>query len=270
MEMTLYDSGQGSGQGRAAGKVVDSTPLPESERGTIAGTRRKDARQGRSAALGLGDGGDEEDFDRDFYLGDDAEGLGNHESRTFLGSEEKFKEREQEMVRARQRGQKKVAGMSARRSQLNVDQQRWEESLLLKSGVATLSENATDFDDDEDNRVQILVHQLRPPFLDKKASFQGKQEMVSTVRDPTSDMATVAKNGSALVSRNRETKEQSKMRKRYWELGGSRIGDAMGIKKEESAEDQVHCRAASVPPHLRRAGRAPVSCARKPDRSYCR
>lgn len=95
-----------------------------------------------------------------------------------------------------------------------------------------LPQNATEFDDDEDNRVQILVHQLRPPFLDKKASFQGKQEMVSTVRDPTSDMATVAKNGSALVSRNRETKEKSKMRKRYWELGGSRIGDAMGIKKE--------------------------------------
>ena len=60
---------------------------------------------------------------------------------------------------------------------------------------------------------------------------------VSTVKDPTSDMATCAKNGSAVVARQRDQKERTKMRTKYWEIGGSRIGDAMGVKKEESAED---------------------------------
>ena len=60
--------------------------------------------------------------------------------------------------------------------------------------------------------------------------------MVSTVRDPTSDMATNARKGSGLLRTVRERREQSKMRKRFWELGGSRIGDAMGIAHPENED----------------------------------
>jgi pre-mRNA-splicing factor ATP-dependent RNA helicase DHX38/PRP16 len=70
--------------------------------------------------------------------------------------------------------------MSAKRSQLNVDQQRWEDSLLLKSGVATVTAAHAEFDDEEDTRVQLLVHQLKPPFLDGRLNFSTQQEMVRT------------------------------------------------------------------------------------------
>jgi pre-mRNA-splicing factor ATP-dependent RNA helicase DHX38/PRP16 len=53
---------------------------------------------------------------------------------------------------------------------------------------------------------------------------------VSTIRDPTADMAMNCKNGSQLLRSIREKKEMMKMRKRFWELGGSRMGDAMGIE----------------------------------------
>jgi pre-mRNA-splicing factor ATP-dependent RNA helicase DHX38/PRP16 len=68
--------------------------------------------------------------------------------------------------------------MSAKRSQLNVDQQRWEDGLLLHSGVATVTAAHADFDDEEDTRVQLLVHQLKPPFLDGRLNFSTQQEMV--------------------------------------------------------------------------------------------
>lgn len=57
------------------------------------------------------------------------------------------------------------------------------------------------------------------------------------MRDPSSDMAVNARKGSALLRDVREKKEMMKMRKRFWELGGSRIGDAMGIAhpQEEDA-----------------------------------
>jgi pre-mRNA-splicing factor ATP-dependent RNA helicase DHX38/PRP16 len=63
--------------------------------------------------------------------------------------------------------------------------------------------------------------------------------MVSTVRDPTSDMATNSRNGSKLLREVRERKEQSKMRKRFWELGGSRMGDAMGLAKPEEGNGET-------------------------------
>lgn len=61
--------------------------------------------------------------------------------------------------------------------------------------------------------------------------------MVATVRDPSSDMATNARNGSKLLREVRERREQSKMRKRFWELGGSRMGDAMGIARPEDSNE---------------------------------
>jgi pre-mRNA-splicing factor ATP-dependent RNA helicase DHX38/PRP16 len=59
--------------------------------------------------------------------------------------------------------------------------------------VAEIREVKTQFDDDEENRVTLLVHNLKPPFLDGRVSFSLQQEAVSTVLDPTSDMAVNAR-----------------------------------------------------------------------------
>ena len=52
-------------------------------------------------------------------------------------------------------------------------------------------------------------------------------------------MAQIAKKGSALLRMHREKREQNKMRKRFWELGGTRMGQAMGVEapdEEKAAE----------------------------------
>lgn len=44
--------------------------------------------------------------------------------------------------------------------------------------------------------------------------------------------------GSQLLKDMREKRERSKMRQRFWELGGSRMGDAMGIKNENREDEE--------------------------------
>ncbi len=51
---------------------------------------------------------------------------------------------------------------------------------------------------------------------------------VMPLRDPTSDMAVIARNGSALVKEVRIQKEKTKHRSRFWEVGGSKMAKATG------------------------------------------
>ncbi len=137
------------------------------------------------------------------------------ESSIFLGDEEKFRKRENEMALRRAKGDGKIAGRSARSSQLHADQEAWETTRMLQSGVAVRSEIDTDFNEEDDSRVQLMVHRLAPPFLDGRVSFSNQQKLVATVKDSSSDFATCARNGSALVRQQREKRERAKMRLVY-------------------------------------------------------
>ena len=64
------------------------------------------------------------------------------------------------MAKSRARGEDKLAGVSARNSQLHVDQSAWEDNRMLQSGIAVLTEVQTDFDNEEDNRVTLIVHNV--------------------------------------------------------------------------------------------------------------
>ena len=57
----------------------------------------------------------------------------------------------------------------------------------------------TDFDNDADARVVLLVHDAAPPFLDGRQVFTKQAEPVLPLKDPTSDMAVIARQGSKLV-----------------------------------------------------------------------
>ena len=86
----------------------------------------------------------------------------------------------------------------------------------------------TDFENDNDVRVVLLVHDTRPPFLDGRYVFTKQSEPILPLRDSTSDMAVIAKNGSKLVKEIREKKEQNKSRQRFWEMAGSKMGKITG------------------------------------------
>jgi len=131
-----------------------------------------------------------------------------------------------------------VSLRQARQSALDKDQQTWEENRLLSSGAAMRSSVDLDFTNENDSRVQLLVHQIQPPFLKERggASFSVVREAVPTVKDATSDFARMAREGSETLRRLREKKERSGMRQKFWELGGSRMGDAMRVKEVKNGD----------------------------------
>lgn len=50
-------------------------------------------------------------------------------------------------------------------------------------------------------------------------------------------MARFAKKGSFLLRHMRESSDRGKMRERFWELAGSKIGDLLNIKKREEVKE---------------------------------
>jgi len=97
-----------------------------------------------------------------------------------------------------------------------------------------------DFRSEEDTRVTLLVHQVKPPFLGKGASaFSRIKNAVPTVKDNTSDFAKMAREGSVTLRMLREKKEKNTMRNKFWQIGGSRMGDAVGVKEAEETEENA-------------------------------
>ncbi len=86
----------------------------------------------------------------------------------------------------------------------------------------------TDFSNDADVRTMLLVHDTRPPFLDGRVIFTKQAEAIMPLRDPTSDLAVIAKSGSKLVKEIRDKKNEGKSRQRFWEVAGSKMGKITG------------------------------------------
>jgi pre-mRNA-splicing factor ATP-dependent RNA helicase DHX38/PRP16 len=116
-------------------------------------------------------------------------------------------------------------------SQLSADNAQWEDRQLLRSGAVRGTELQTEFDNEDENRVILLVHDTKPPFLDGRVVYTKQAEPVMPVKDPTSDMAIIARKGSALVRETREKQNQNKSRQRFWELAGSKLGNILGVEK---------------------------------------
>ena len=120
-----------------AGFLVQDTPmLGENDNGDGALPRNKDGKRSKYYDP------DEEDdeFDRDFYLSEEGptfDSNGDNKG-AFIGSAVKFKEREDQMAKSRAKGEGKMAGMSARKSQLHVDQAAWEDNRMLQSGYVRI------------------------------------------------------------------------------------------------------------------------------------
>lgn len=105
---------------------------------------------------------------------------------------------------------------------------------MLTSGVAQRRDHAADFDDDDETtRVHLLVHDLKPPFLDGKTIFTKQLEPVPAVRDLQSDMAVFSRKGSKVVKEKRQQKERQKQAQDATNIAGTALGNVMGIKEDE-------------------------------------
>lgn len=170
-------------------------------------------------------------LDRDWYNGEEFGNVAGDEMHNpFAQFEDRNIKQEEEMQK------KQVKRMSQKQREFTRDNEQWELNRLLVSGVAQRSAVDLDFQDEEETRVHLLVHDLKPPFLDGRQIFTKQQEPVPSVRDPQSDMAIFARKGSLLVRERRQQMERQKAAARATSLAGTQLGNIMGVRDEEAEE----------------------------------
>ncbi|KAK1680311.1 hypothetical protein QYE76_041159 [Lolium multiflorum] len=162
-------------------------------------------------------------FDGDNYVADDSS----------------YKKKEAQLPKklTRRDGSLMTLSQSKKLSQMTADNAQWEDRQLLRSGAVRGTEVQTEFDDEDERKVMLLVHDTKPPFLDGRVVYTKQAEPVMPLKDPTSDMAIIARKGSVLVREVREKQSQNKSRQRFWELAGSSLGNILGVEKTSEQVD---------------------------------
>lgn len=172
-------------------------------------------------------------LDRDWYGGEEnGHTFGDDSHNPFGGAESAWQDAQREAALTEKKLNNR-ASMRAQQKQKDVD--AWETNRMLQSGVAQRRHFDDDFnDDDEGTRIHILVHDLKPPFLDGKKVFTKQIDPVPAVRDPQSDMAVFSRRGSRVVKDKRQAKEREKQTKEATSAKGTTLGNIMGVKEEDT------------------------------------
>ncbi|GMY25535.1 pre-mRNA-splicing factor ATP-dependent RNA helicase DEAH7-like [Fagus crenata] len=169
-------------------------------------------------------------------------------SSLFLGDKASFLKKEAELAKkmVQRDGNRMTIAQSKKVSQRTADNVQWEDRQLLRSGAVRGTEIKTEFDDEEEHKVTLLVHDIKPPFLDGRVVFTKQAEPIMPIKDPSSDMAKISRGGSALVKEILEKQSMNRSRERFWELAGSKLGDILGVKK---TAEQIEADTAAVEEH---------------------
>ncbi|KAJ4785883.1 hypothetical protein LUZ62_037129 [Rhynchospora pubera] len=179
------------------------------------------------------------DADRAWYDREEHSTMFDGESSMYLADESSYQKKEASLAKklTRRDGSLMTLAQSKKMSQLTQDNAQWEDRQLLRSGAVRGTEVQTEFDDEDERKVILLVHDTKPPFLDGRVVFTKQAEPVMPVKDPTSDMAIIARKGSVLVREIHEKQSMNKSRQRFWELAGSKLGEILGVEKSAEQID---------------------------------
>jgi pre-mRNA-splicing factor ATP-dependent RNA helicase DHX38/PRP16 len=182
-------------------------------------------------------------LDRDWYGGDEyGHTVGDDFHNPFGGADGTWLDAESERKLAEQK-------TTRRKNQAYLQKQRevdaWEANRMLTSGVAQRRHDVRIDPDDENEgtRVHIIVHELKPPFLDGRTIFTKQQESIPIWRDANSDMAIFSRKGSKVVKERRQNREREQQARERTSIRGTALGNLMGIKDEDTdsavAKDDV-------------------------------
>ncbi|WPH01691.1 pre-mrna-splicing factor atp-dependent rna helicase prp16 [Acrodontium crateriforme] len=175
-------------------------------------------------------------LDRDWYnTAEDGVAFGDESHNPFGGTDEVSwadAERERELLEKKMAIRNRV---NPKHLQRQKDNDAWEANRMLASSVAQTRDQYNGFEDDnDDTRIHLLVHDLKPPFLDGKTVFTKQLDPVSAVRDPQSDMAVFSRKGSRVVKERRQRKERQKQAQEATGVAGTVLGNLTGVKEDDT------------------------------------
>ncbi|KAK9245572.1 P-loop containing nucleoside triphosphate hydrolase protein [Lipomyces tetrasporus] len=168
-------------------------------------------------------------LERDWYATDELGHTAGDETHNPFGTTSYNFEEAEAKLQARMTNR-----ISMRAKAKQQDSELWENNRLMTSGVGQAQELSLNFDEDDDeNRVHLLVHDLTPPFLDGRNVFTHQRDPISAVRDPQSDMAVFSRKGSQLVRERRQQRERQKQNRDALSIAGTSLGNVLGVKDRQ-------------------------------------
>ncbi len=224
------------GQSRNNGSFNSRSSTPRAG-SRLAGAATPRQREFDGPEAGVNDPDAVNALDRDWYGGDDD--LGGHtfgdDTHNPFGNDSGWAAQEREAAMVEKKVGQLSRGMSARQMQKQKDVDAWETNRMLTSGVAQRRDMGADFEDDQEGtRVHLLIHDLRPPFLDGRTVFTKQLDPVPAVRDSQSDMAVFSRKGSKVVRERRQQRERAKQAQAATNVAGTALGNLMGVKDEDT------------------------------------
>ena len=182
-------------------------------------------------------------LDREWYASEEGGPAADEDNNPFAEYQDYEKEKEEQLK------QKRQTRISSRHAQYAHDNELWETNRLAQSGLGGRRTIDLDFEDEEQSRVHLITHDLKPPFLDGRVTFTKQLEPINPVRDATSDLAIYSKKGSALVREKRAQAEREKATRKVAELGGTNLGNLLGVqeKAEGETDEEMQKRGKSKP-----------------------
>ncbi len=105
---------------------------------------------------------------------------------------------------------------------------------MLQSGAVKLNDNSMreNLLETDEERVILMVHDIKPPFLDGRMVFTTQTEPIQVVKDVNGDFYQVSKKGSQVLRMIRESQNRAAMREKFWELSGTNLGNLLKINKD--------------------------------------
>lgn len=174
---------------------------------------------------------EQQQLDRQWYQMDDSKEVYDEETNPFTSISEDYTKKKEQILEER-----KKKRLTARQQQIQRDNAMWENNRMLRSGVVERVDYDEDFEEESEARVNLLVYNIVPPFLDGRIVFTKQPEPIIPVKDPTSDMAVISRKGSFAVRRWREQKDKIKGQEKHWNLSGTKLGEIMGVKNVEESD----------------------------------
>lgn len=172
-------------------------------------------------------------LDRDWYGGEEnGHAFGDETHNPFGAADNTTQERQREAAMSDLKNSRRL---NAKQMQRQRENDAWETNRMLTSGVAQRTNVHDDFEDDQDTtRIHLLVHDLKPPFLDGQTVFSKQLQPISAVLDPQSDMAVFSRKGSRVVKEKRQQKERQKAAQEATNVAGTALGNIMGVKEDDT------------------------------------
>lgn len=94
----------------------------------------------------------------------------------------------------------------------------------------------------KDNGINLLVLDTKPSFLVGEQELNtGGQSFASVTKDPNSDLAIIAKKGSALLNEIRQRKERLAAQSRVWDIRDTKQGALIGLHDQNGDDVRILC-----------------------------